>query len=312
MECGAAFHEERHHVPRAEFGEQLGQVDAAIRARRHDGFCSPRFNGSRRFRRSDRNKRRAFRSEHGGARGEASCAVHDNAERLTAGGQRSVAHGEKGVIRERGADADHDGVSLGAEAVRLSSRGLVRYPAGVAGAGGYLAVQAHGELRDDERQPGGDVLRERLDELLRFRWAVDDGHGDARLTQALDAPASGVRSGVHHGDAHRGDARLHEGVGAGRRSAVVCAGFERDVEVSAASGVAGHAKRLGLGVGAAGWLGASLADDASVAHKHSAYGRVGAGAPNRLTGEFDSPLHVVRGGHRTTFLRGCRAFGPQE
>ena len=71
--------------------------------------------------------------------------------------------------------------------------------------------------------------------------------------------------------------------------------FERDVEVGAASGISRHAERFGLGVRPAGRLGAPLADDAAVAYEHRADGRVGAGIPNRLAGEFDSPQHVIRG-----------------
>ena len=54
-----------------------------------------------------------------GVRGEASCAVHDDTEGLATSRERGVAHREEWVVRQRRADADHDGVGLGTQAVRL-------------------------------------------------------------------------------------------------------------------------------------------------------------------------------------------------
>ena len=65
-----------------------------------------------------------------------------------------------------------------------------------------------------------------------------------------------------------------DGVGAGRRLAVMRAGFQRDVERRAARRRAGAPQGLDLGMGPAAGLGPAAADNDAVLDDHRAHGRV--------------------------------------
>ena len=87
------------------------------------------------------------------------------------------------------------------------------------------------------------------------------------------------------------DAGRHQGIGAGRRAAVMRARLERDIDRGALQGFAGVRDGVGLGVRPAALLGAAAGDHAAVAHDHAAHGRIGPGAPERPARQRERRAH---------------------
>ena len=83
----------------------------------------------------------------------------------------------------------------------------------------------------------------------RLVGADADLDHDARFGHPPMAGARDLRIGIDQRGDHPRDAGRDDGVGAGRRLAVMRAGLERHVERRAARGGAGAAQRLGLGMG---------------------------------------------------------------
>jgi len=63
----------------------------------------------------------------------------------------------------------------------------------------------------------------------RFFFTNTFDHFDTRRTQLRDALAVHFRVRIAAGDDHAGNARFDDRIGAGRRFALVGAGFQRDV-----------------------------------------------------------------------------------
>ena len=83
--------------------------------------------------------------------------AHDDPHRVPALGE---AHVQLGVVAAHGAGADHDGVGHGAQLVHGAPAGQTRDPLACAAGARHLAVQRHGRLVGDQRQPGDRVLHE--------------------------------------------------------------------------------------------------------------------------------------------------------
>ena len=191
-------------------------------------------------------------------------------------GERDIAHGERRLVGERGAGADHDRLRVGAQLVRVGARELRREPA--------------------RRTVGGRDVR-RCSSRPWPRRTDDrcgDGAGTAPGRAARSAPTPTVtsipaaRSRAKPAPATRGsgsssaDDPRHPGrdqrVGARRGAAVVRARLEGDERRRAACAIAGLRERAGLGVRATRRLGRADPDDLAVTHEHAADPGIGRGA----------------------------------
>ncbi len=150
------------------------------------------------------------------------------------------------------------------------------------------------------------MLAKRLVEQPRAvgQIAVGEHDLDAVVTQDSQAAAGGVRGGIVGGDDHAGDAGLADGVGAGRRAALMTARLQRDVQGgSRQRAFAGGADRLDLGVRASELAMEALADHPLGVGQHGAHERVGADVAASLLGDLDRAGEVAAigigwGGHR--------------
>ena len=157
-------------------------------------------------------------------------------------------HVEGGVVGERGADADDDGVAEAPQPVRLLAGRLSGDPSRAAIEGGDLAVERHGPLerhvraaplhRGEERAVGG----------ARVGLETAQGDLDAGRAERRGSTAAHLRVRVGGGDHDPPDARGEDGLDARLRSAVMVAGLERDVERRPASPRTGFGQGQDLGV----------------------------------------------------------------
>ena len=116
---------------------------------------------------------------------------------------------------------------------------------------------------------------------------------DAGLGQAMQATAGHFRVGVLHGRDHPCHTGIHQGVGAGRRTPVMAAGFEGHIGGGATGQFTGRAQGMHLGMGLAGPHVPALAHHLAVAHDDAADTRVGMGGVATLARQFQSTGHVV-------------------
>ena len=121
-----------------------------------------------------------------------------------------------GIVGERGADADGDGVRVGAQAMHLAARRFAREPAGPPGVIGDRAVEREGELELHERPVARERVKEGGVELARRGLLDADVDLDARGAQPLGAAArDGVRIRARDDDARTpaaSSASVHGGV----------------------------------------------------------------------------------------------------
>jgi hypothetical protein len=158
---------------------------------------------------------------------------------------------------------------------------------------GHAAVDADGGLVGDVRAP---QPHQRAEGGVQAAGpALDVARGqfdlDAAGAQPLDALSVGAGVGVDRRDHHAGDPGRDQGVGAGRRAAVVRARLEAGVG-GGTGGVARRREGVHLGVRRSRALVPALADDGPVAHQHAPDHRVrrcGAGAQ---LGQLEAPLQV--------------------
>ena len=199
---------------------------------------------------------------------------------------------------------------------------------GAAAGPGGLAVGRHREFQDHVRAAvldPPDVASVRPPRLLGANADLDH---DAGFGQTPMPGAGDLRIGI---DQRRDDARDaggDDGVGTGRRLAVMGAWLERDIERRPARGGAGAAESLGLGVGPATGLGPATADNHTVPRYHCADGRIGPGAPEPAPTQRERERHeagVLRASHgrrhsmhstptsfRASDLRYTKARNPTE
>ncbi len=150
---------------------------------------------------------------------------------------RRLPHGTRGtrgqqrVVRECGADADADGVELGAPAVDEAAALLAGDPLRVAGLRRDVAVEAHRRLEHHQRAARPRVLAKRLVEQPRAvrHVAVHDLHVDALVAQDPETAPGRLCARVVGGDHDAADAGPHDRVRAGRGLALVAARLERHV-----------------------------------------------------------------------------------
>ncbi len=169
--------------------------------------------------------------------------------------------------------------------------GLAGNRRGAAIGQGGLAVGRHREFEGHVRAAvlhPPDVASVRPPRLLGADADLDH---DASFGQAPMAGARDLRIGIDQRGDHARDAGSDDGVGAGRRLAVMGAWLERDIERRPARGGTGAAERLGLGMGPPAGLGPAAADDHAVLRDHCADGGIGPGASEPAPAQRERERH---------------------
>ncbi len=194
--------------------------------------------------------------------------VEDDPLRLPA--DRHPAGGEQGVVGDRGADPDRDGIGLGPPAMDELAGRLAGDPSRVARRGRGPAVERQRRLEDDQRPAGAGVLAERLvEEAGRGRGgAVGPVDLDAAVAEDAGAAAAGLRARIVGGDHDPGDAGGEDRLRAGRLPALVGArleGHEQRRPGRVGATLAGVRDRRHLGMRPAELGVEALADDPPVA-----------------------------------------------
>ena len=138
------------------------------------------------------------------------------------------------IVRQHRVDPHHHRVRRRPQPVSVGPRLLSRDPLRRPRTRGYLAIQAHGELRRDERRSGLDQLRVPLDQPRRLPGHLARRDHYPRLREPRQPPALHVRVRVRHRRVDRRDARRDDRLRARARPALVIARLERSVESSAA------------------------------------------------------------------------------
>lgn len=279
-ESSAAFYEEAGYAAASELGHERGEVNPSVGSGGGEQGDAVGFEAGAVFvgGAGDGYKCVAGLPEEGGFGAYAGAAVHYDAEGLGGQGRAVVVSGgEHGVVGYDGSYAGHDGVGARPEHVDLPPGGFGGYPLGVAGSGGYLSVEAHGEFQGDEGRSGGDELGVRGGEFFGLFASESDGYGYSGLAESFESASGDLRVWVLYGGVDFGYSGGDDGVGAGRGSSVVGAGFKGDVEGRAAGEFGGLPEGYDLGVGLSGGPGSALADDASITDDDGADGWVGAG-----------------------------------
>ena len=128
----------------------------------------------------------------------------------------------------------------------------------------------------------------------RFVGAKTDIDRDAFGAQPLVALAGDFRIGIFQRRHHARDAGLDDGVGAGRRLALMRARLERHVHRGALRGFLGVPQRLDLGMRAAAGLRPAAAKDDAVLHDHRADRRIGPGRAQPAPAERQRQRHEAR------------------
>ena len=233
--------------------------------------------------------------------------VEDHAAGLLATDTRGAlgARRQLGVVGERGADADDDGVDRRAPAVGELAASLAADPLRVAGARGDLAVERHRRLEQHPRAPGARVLAESLVEQAGAGGELAVGHHDldALVAQDAEAAAGGLLGGVVRADDDAPDPGLRDRLGAGRRLALVAAGLERHVQRGSGEvGQTAGLDRIDLGVGGAEAFVPPLPQHLAVARHDGADDGVGLDRPDAAPCELDragevQPVGVGDDGH---------------
>lgn len=203
------------------------------------------------------------------------------------------AAGEERIVREHGADADHDAGQAVSRFMNVAPRGFARDPAAVAGVGGDLAVERHRVLEYDERGPVGDIVEKHLVNLAALGLAHAGFDLDAGIAQDLRTLSGDERIGVETADEHAADAVLDDRVCAGRGAAPVAARLQRDVKIGSGCILGAVREGVALGVKAADVLVPALSDDAAVLDNDAADHGVGVYMTRAACGERQSTAHIV-------------------
>ena len=177
--------------------------------------------------------------------------------------------------------------------MRPGARVDAAHPARIAARRRDLAVEADGELGDDEGQAGSALLDIRLVDATRLRLALADVDGDSRLLQRQLTVAADVLIGIENRKTYLFDSRCDDRLRAGGGAPLVAAWLQRHVQRRPSGGRPGVFQRNDLRVRAARRLREPLAGDATVLDDDRAHGRVRARRAERLSREFEGALHVV-------------------
>ena len=172
------------------------------------------------------------------------------------------------------------------------------------GAGdGDLSLPRRTALAADHAVGGNGKLQSHLRAALRLAHEIGSQRAAALLLQhtavnrdagrAKDGKATDARVRIGEGNDDAGNACRDDGIGAGRRPAVMGTGFERDVEGRPPRLLAGLRQRLGFAVGTAAGRGDGATDDGSVPDHDGADGGIGGGEPGVPTRQAHGGRHVA-------------------
>lgn len=228
-----------------------------------------------------------------------------------------LARGQPGIVRPEGAPAHQHGPAAQsqtrAQFLHFMAGCLAADPLGLAVACGDPSVQGGGHLQNDIGPVRALPDQKICHQIAAFRFADRAEHFHSGIAQAGRA-ARGLGIGVRQAHDHPADARVQDGLGAGRRLALVVAGFQRDHQ-GAAFGV--HAPRrrvfqaIHLGVVLSRLMVPAARHNPAVAQQHRPHRGVGAGLPAALFGQGYGLAHErseILFSHGV-FLRSCpRAY----
>ena len=221
---------------------------------------------------SDERRRERRRRTSGPVGGHPAARVEQHAQRLALDRRRvDVAHRERRAIGERGARADHDGLRVGAQLVRVGAGRLAGDPLRRAVGRRDAAVEALAVLSEAERAAGAAVVQVRRERSRAPRSAPTPTSTSTPAARSRAKPRPrDLRVGILDRDDDAGDA----GVDAARRRTAACGRGARTARASRTRSRRGPGRRRRAAPrprrGPAGRLGGTLADDHAVADEHAA------------------------------------------
>ena len=164
--------------------------------------------------------------EHPGRQGHPQPAVQDHPDGVSSGALApGPPGGELGVVGQHRADPHDHGVQPVPQAVPQSPGGLTGEPLAFAPHRGDLAVQGAGRLGHDPRPAGVDVVQPGFIQPPGLGFKHPHGYGQALGSQELGPAAGHLGVGVRGGDDDPAYPGRQDGLGAGRRLALVVAGL---------------------------------------------------------------------------------------
>ena len=222
----------------------------------------------------------------------------EHGQRLGIVGQGAVGQpvGELGIVGPQRAAADHDGLDLRPHGMDPGPGDLAADPARIAGLGGDVAVQGHGQLDRDKRAVLGLPDHEIGNGVPALLFPDAHGHVDAALGQQ-GRPSAGLGIGIEAADDHPGQSRVKQGARAGRGLAEMVARLKRHVHGGAGrieSAFLGLAQAFHLGMGTAENLVPALGHNGPVLDQHRPDPGVGGGGALAARGQFQGPGHEYR------------------
>src|ERR1039458_4335955 len=199
--------------------------------------------------------------------------------------RQNIAVAEQAIVGQHGADAGEDGVAIVTDFLHVGAGALAGDPAAIVVGCGDFAVQGDGGLEGDQGARGAHEVQEGFVELLGFGGELG---GDLDLDAGRAEPGKALSGDPRH-------AGLDQGVDAGRSAAVVGAGFQVEIEGSAARLVAGLGEGDDFSVVEAGVGVEAAADDLAFAHQDCPDERIGTGQRAALARQVERFAHVWRG-----------------
>ena len=203
---------------------------------------------------------------------------------------------QQAIVGQHSADTREDGVAIVTDFLHVGAGALAGDPAAIVVGGGDFAVQGDGGLEGDQGARGAHEVEEGFVELLGFGGELGgDLDLDAGRAEPGKALSGDQRVGVCDGRDDARHAGLDQGVDAGRSAAVVGAGFQVEIEGSAARLVAGLGEGDDFSVVEAGVGVEAAADDLAFAHQDCPNERIGTGQRAALARQVERFAHVWRG-----------------
>ncbi len=195
------------------------------------------------------------------------------------------------VVRQSGADAHDNSVHAAAQLVDQPAGSLAADPFRISRARGDFAVQRHGPLGVDVGFARGQQFQVGRIELPRIGLTNPRVHGDAGSAQARGPLAGHLGKRVFHGRHHPADARLDDGLGAGRRFALMAARFQRDIKRAATGRLTRLVESVDFRVRFAKALVPAFAGHGLPADDDRSHQRVGFHVTAAALGQEQGPLH---------------------
>lgn len=202
--------------------------------------------------------------------------TRDHPDRLTPRESPARSRGELRSISLERPPTDDDGVDLGSKSVPELSRSFLGDPLRLPPPIRDGAVEAAGDLADDEGAPAQPVreVRGQVVGEPRAHRPGRESHLDPSGLQGLDPSTSHPWIWIDEAHLHTCHARLDDRIDAGRRAAMVGAGLERHAHLGAASQGTGRSESGDLGVGTPGMGRPADADHHAIALDHRTDPRV--------------------------------------